>query len=60
MKFANNKIKFQKMKGSFLDSTLWLKSHPRPWCMGICGVSVLVYLVPITFNWFKFYPDQRV
>ena len=34
MKFVKNevkiKIKFQKMKGTFLDSIRWLKSHHPP------------------------------
>ena len=29
-KKAKIKIKFQKMKGTFLDSILWLKSHQPP------------------------------
>ena len=48
MKFAKNKkktkikIKFQKMKGTFMESIIWLKSHHPP---QVCTYNVYVYKI---------------
>ena len=47
VKKAKIKIKFQKMKGTFLDSIPWLKSHQPPM---IYTVLELSYLNPIRFT----------